>query len=77
MALDYVRRLADLQGMDNYVDKASMDRMEGKAFCSFCGMDKEEVKNLLVGKANVCICSDCVAACAEVLSKESEEKAEN
>ena len=33
--------------------------------------------NLIVDKANVRICSDCVAACAEVLSKESEEKADN
>ena len=33
--------------------------------------------NQIVGKANVRICSDCVAAGAEVLSKDVVEKAEN
>ena len=50
----------------------------GKAFKSSCGSHSEgNAMSLIVGKANVRICSDCDAACAEVISKESEEKSEN
>ena len=38
--------------------------------CSFCGKRENQVERLIAG-SGVCICSDCVAACSELLREET------
>ena len=41
----------------------------GTLFCSFCGKDKDSVAKLVAGPG-VCICSECIDLCTEILAME-------
>ena len=38
-------------------------------FCSFCGRSESQVR--MIAGNGVCICSDCVSACCDLLEKDS------
>ena len=42
---------------------------EQSMHCSFCGKRENQVERLIAGPG-VCICSDCVNACSELLREE-------
>ncbi len=44
---------------------------EQSLYCSFCGKRESQASRLIAGPG-VCICSDCVAACSELLQEEFE-----
>jgi diguanylate cyclase (GGDEF)-like protein len=37
--------------------------------CSFCGQPQDEIRTLVAGPGDVCICSECVALCAEIIEE--------
>ena len=43
--------------------------------CSFCGKGQKDVKKLIAGPAEVCICDECVELCTDIISEEVEEAA--
>lgn len=42
--------------------------------CSFCGKTEDKVKKLLAGPSGVCICDECVDACADIIKTLDEEE---
>lgn len=44
--------------------------------CSFCGKPQETVRRLIAGPGGVYICSECVALCNEIISKQEREERE-
>ncbi len=47
------------------------NKREQPARCSFCGLRENQVERLIAGP-DACICSNCVAACRDLLRKEKE-----
>ncbi|MBN6054967.1 ATP-dependent Clp protease ATP-binding subunit ClpX [Nonomuraea sp. RK-328] len=43
--------------------------------CRFCGRSQAEVRKLIAGPAQICICDGCVAQCTELLREEAREEA--
>lgn len=43
--------------------------MTNKEVCSFCGKDESQVKQLIVGPNNLCICDECIKVCDSLLTK--------
>ena len=43
--------------------------MTGPAVCSFCGKDQHQVKHIIAGDNNICICNECVFACQHIISQ--------
>jgi ATP-dependent Clp protease ATP-binding subunit ClpX len=39
--------------------------------CDFCGKDENEVKKLIKGPKDVCICDECVDVCIRVLDEKA------
>ena len=39
--------------------------------CSFCGKKQSQVKRMIAGLDGVCICSDCVELCNDIIAEES------
>ena len=55
--------------------------MEKRIVCSFCGKDKDQVKNLISGGPNfnegdkghtIYICNECVNLCVEIIGQEED-----
>ena len=42
----------------------------GEYFCSFCNKPQKQVKKLIAGLKDVCICNECIAICADMLEEE-------
>jgi ATP-dependent protease Clp ATPase subunit len=38
-----------------------------KFACDFCGKDQDQTAWVFVGPNNICICSECVAECVQIL----------
>lgn len=53
-----------------------MSKKQTARYCSFCGNEAEEVKKLIAGPADVCICDECVNLCYDVLQGKVEASAE-
>ena len=45
---------------------------EQKLFCSFCGKPEDQAR--LIAGPDVCICSDCVQACCDLLQQDTQNK---
>lgn len=43
--------------------------------CSFCGKGQNQVRKLIVGAKDVCICDECIELCTEIIEEELEEQA--
>lgn len=44
------------------------DENAGKALrCSFCGKTNDQVKRIIIGPDDVCICDECINTCAHLL----------
>ncbi|MFI6793257.1 ATP-dependent Clp protease ATP-binding subunit ClpX [Nonomuraea sp. NPDC050383] len=52
-----------------------MARMAPGLTCRFCGKGQAEVRKLIAGPAQICICDECVAQCTELLREEGGESA--
>lgn len=50
------------------------DRM--KLRCSFCGKSQEQVRKLIAGPNDTCICDECVGLCSEIVEEELEQEYE-
>lgn len=48
-------------------ERLKSGKSDGGPFCSFCGKEKSEVKELIAGP-NVFICDECVALCNDILA---------
>ncbi|MBQ8813816.1 MAG: ATP-dependent Clp protease ATP-binding subunit ClpX [Lachnospiraceae bacterium] len=52
------------------------NKMDAPFRCSFCGKTHDQVKKLISGGKDVCICDECVALCAELIDEEMAEESE-
>ena len=50
------------------------NKMDAPFRCSFCGKTHDQVKKLISGGKDVCICDECVALCAELIDEELAEE---
>jgi ATP-dependent Clp protease ATP-binding subunit ClpX len=41
--------------------------------CSFCGKTQKQVRRLIAGPVGICICTECVAVCTELLAEDTVE----
>ena len=39
-------------------------------FCTFCSKSRSEVRNLIAGPGEICICDECVEICNQILKVE-------
>ena len=39
-------------------------------FCTFCSKSRGEVRNLIAGPGEICICDECVEICNQILKVE-------
>jgi ribosome-binding protein aMBF1 (putative translation factor) len=42
---------------------------EATHWCSFCGKSNNESKHIIVAESGVCICSDCVELCRDIIGQ--------
>ena len=45
------------------------NRQNGVPFCSFCGRNEHQVKNLVMAPTGIYICDNCVDACAQIIEQ--------
>lgn len=43
-------------------------------FCDFCGKSEFEVKQLISGPREICICCECVDLCVDIIKEEDAKK---
>jgi ATP-dependent Clp protease ATP-binding subunit ClpX len=52
-------------------DKNDNDDINKKEyFCSFCGKSQHEVKKLIAGLYDCCICDECINLCYDIIITE-------
>ena len=52
-------------------DKNDNDYINKKEyFCSFCGKSQHEVKKLIAGLYDCCICDECINLCYDIIITE-------
>lgn len=47
---------------------------ENVLICDFCGKSQYEVKKLINGQKNICICNECIVLSVEILINEPKPK---
>ena len=52
------------------MEKRLKDVVKNNHSCSFCGKEQHEVRHLIAGPPDVCICDECVTECVEILREE-------
>ena len=45
---------------------------DGFMRCAFCGKSQDQVRKLIAGPGNICICDECVDLCNEIISEDEE-----
>ena len=50
------------------------NKIENPFRCSFCGKTQDQVRKLISGGKDVCICDECVALCTELIEEEMAEE---
>ncbi|HUR48921.1 MAG TPA: ClpX C4-type zinc finger protein, partial [Acidimicrobiales bacterium] len=42
--------------------------------CSFCGKSQKQVRKLIAGPAEVCICNECIDLCTDIISEDADDE---
>ncbi len=45
------------------------DKNKKEYFCSFCGKSQNEVRKLIAGLYDCCICDECINLCYDIISE--------
>ena len=49
--------------------------VDNKMRCAFCGKSQEQVRRLIAGPHNICICDECVDLCSTIIEEENADEA--
>jgi len=61
-------RLLEIYGRFKYLQES--DQAGQQIFCSFCHRGYEQLEGLIGGPGGVCICSECVDKCHQIVEEE-------